>query len=50
MAAKKKTRKRHNLGGVAMEYETWTTVHSAYHRQRLPDETFAAWVRRKLQS
>jgi predicted branched-subunit amino acid permease len=50
MAAKKKTRKRHNLGGVAMEDETWALVHQAYARQRRPDETFAAWVRRKLQS
>jgi hypothetical protein len=49
-AKKKKPRKRHNLAGVAMADETWEQVHILYVCQKRPDETFAAWVRRKLQS
>jgi hypothetical protein len=43
-----KTTKRHNLGGVHCGDETWRAIKVRYKAQKAMEETFAAWVRRKL--
>jgi hypothetical protein len=44
----KKKPKRHNLAGVAASDKTWVMWKALFEKQREPDESFAAWVRRKV--
>lgn len=46
----KRSRKQHNLGGVRMSEEMWLRVRDRYGAERELEETFSAWVRRKLAS
>lgn len=44
----KRHRKQHNLGGVRMSEEMWLQVRARYESERELEESFSAWVRRKL--
>jgi hypothetical protein len=46
--AEKKKKRRHNLAGVAASDETWERWKVLYSKERGPDESFAAWCRRKV--
>lgn len=43
-----KRKQQHNLGGVRLSEHQWERVRKRYEAQRRTDETFSAWVRRKL--
>lgn len=40
--------KKHNLGGVRLSEAQWKLLRQRYKAERELEESFSAWVRRKL--